>query len=77
MRHPSDMDGVLYTGRQSGLPCLALFGDDKSPRGFQQTLKVERLGKVTEWNEVFRFLDETGTRVIGAPSAVPARSWST
>jgi hypothetical protein len=77
MEHPSDMDGVIYTGRQSGRECIALFGDTEPNKGrpFQRNLAAVSLGKLTDWDGLYPLLAKTGARVIGLPDKPSARTW--
>lgn len=76
MAHPCGMDGVIYTGRKSGKDCLALFGDEDSPRAFQSKIQTKKLGKLTEWDGFYPFLDAAGARVSGLPDTPPTTQWS-
>jgi hypothetical protein len=75
MAHPAELDGVIYLGRQSGSPCLALFGSDETPRSFQASLRATALGKLTEWEGFYGFLDAAGVRVLGLPPRPSRQSW--
>lgn len=78
MTHPADLDGVVYLGRQSGLPCLALFGDSVPAKGrwHQRETRSRCLGKLTEWDGFYPLLVRTGARVWNLPSRPPARPWA-
>lgn len=78
MTHPQELDGLLYTGRQSGAECLALFGDTDPAKGraYQVTLQIEALGKISEWKGLFPFLAKTGARVVNLPKAMPKTTWA-
>jgi hypothetical protein len=77
MEHPAELDGVIYTGRQSGLPCLALFGDTDPAKGLwhQRSLKHSCLGKLTEWEGFYPLLAKTGARVVNLPAIPPLKTW--
>ena len=78
MQHPADLDGVIYDGRQSGDACLALFGDTdpKLGRWHQSQIKPTCLGRLTDWNGFYSFLDKTAARVNGLPSKPTVSVWS-
>ena len=77
MAHPGNLDGLIYTGRQSGALCLALFGDNDVARGrpYQPALRSERLGRFTEWQQFPHFLLSTGARVKNLPATL-APTWA-
>jgi hypothetical protein len=75
MAHPADLEGVIYIGRQSGSPCLALFGSKETPRPFQANLRATVLGKLTEWEGFYGFLDAAGVRVLGLPPRLARKTW--
>jgi hypothetical protein len=77
MNHPADLDGVIYTGRQSGLPCLALFGDMNPAKGrwHQHALTQACLGKLTAWEQFYPLLAKTGARVLNLPAKPPLKTW--
>lgn len=81
MEHPEDLDGLFYHGRQSGKRCLALFGDTDPAAGrWHQkagtaSVNATALGKLTEWDGFYAFLDQAGVRVCNLPSNPPAQMW--
>jgi hypothetical protein len=77
MAHPRQLDGVIYTGRQSGGSCIALFGDTEPKQGcpHQTALQARRLGRLTEWEGFYPLLLKTGARVVNLPSSPPAVMW--
>jgi hypothetical protein len=77
MNHPQVLDGVIYTGRQSGSECLALFGDTDPAKGraYQPHLRAKALGKISEWAGFYPFLAQSGARVVNLPKAFPANVW--
>jgi len=79
MEHPANLDGVIYQGRQSGSPCVALFGDEEPKKGksYQSGLVSKCLGKLTEWDGFFPCIDKTGARVTNLPSSPPSAFWRT
>jgi hypothetical protein len=58
MRHPATLDGVVYIGRRSGARCLALFGDDTTPKKHQAGLRVARVRALAEALEFWQLTDE-------------------
>ena len=78
MKHPADLDGVIYKGRRSAGDCLALFGDTDPANGrwHQSSLVPTRLGRITEWSEFYKVIDQTGARVVNLPSTPPSVTWS-
>ena len=78
MRHPEDLDGVIYKGRRSAGDCLALFGDNDPTKGrwHQSSLVATRLGRITEWSDFYKNVDETGARVVDLPTMPPTATWS-
>jgi len=76
MAHPADLDGVQYFGRRCGRTCLALFGDDKTPKAHQAALHVKKLGAMVNWKSLWTFLDRIQVRVAHVPSVPPAADWS-
>jgi hypothetical protein len=58
MRHPAELDGLVYIGRRSGARCLALFGDDANPKPHQSSLTVERRGGLAEALEFWQVAEE-------------------
>ncbi len=77
MEHPDELDGAIYTGRQSGAPCIALFGDTDPKKGRRQqsSLRHRRLGKLSAWEGFYPLLSKAGARVVNLPSAPPATRW--
>jgi len=77
MNHPQALDGVIYTGRQSGSECLALFGDTDPAKGrpYQLHLSAKALGKITEWAGFYPFLARSGARVVNLPKTFPSKTW--
>ena len=77
MSHPANLDGVIDDGRQSGDACLALFGDTDPKLGLwhQPQLKPTCLGRLTDWDGFYSFLDKTAARVNGLPAKPPTASW--
>jgi hypothetical protein len=77
MDHPSELDGVIYTGRQSGLACLALFGDADPAKGrwHQRTLSSTCLGRLTAWDRFHLLLAKTGARVLNLPAKPALKTW--
>lgn len=77
MVHKADIDGAIYSGRQSGGECLALFGDTdpKKGRAHQTSLVTTKLGRLSEWSKFYKFLDDTGARVIGLPAKSAIATW--
>lgn len=78
MKHPEDLDGVIYKGRRSAGDCLALFGDTDPTKGrwHQSSLVPTRLGRITEWSQFYKVIDQTGARVVNLPSTPPSGAWS-
>lgn len=72
MQHPQDIDGLLYLGRRSGRYCLALFGDEATPRPYQSHLITDRLGDLTDWTDFWPMLDRLRAKVVGLPSSLPS-----
>ncbi|MGH7945820.1 MAG: RES family NAD+ phosphorylase [Opitutaceae bacterium] len=58
MRHPAMLDGLVYVGRRSGARCLAVFGDDATPKKHQDLLRVTRVGALAEALEFWQVADE-------------------
>lgn len=77
MNHPTDLDGLIYTGRQSGSQCLALFGDTDPAKGktYQPHLRAKALGKISEWAGFYPFLATSGARVVNLPKTFPSGVW--
>jgi hypothetical protein len=69
MEHPCDLDGLVYTGRQSGEPCVALFGDDDPTKGrwHQSSLQWKPLGRFSEWTQFPHFMLSTRAMVRNLP----------
>ena len=76
MAHPANLDGLQYLGRRSGRNCLALFGDKTSPKAYQPTLRVQKLGPLVTWSQLWPFLDSIKVRIAHIPAAPPAAAWS-
>jgi hypothetical protein len=78
MTHPIEMDGVLYAGRQSGGSCLALFGDNNPSDGrwHQVDTTAKDLGRLTQWDHFYSFLEKANVRLRGMPSVCPSEGWS-
>jgi len=72
MTHPADFDGVIYSGRQSAAPCIALFGDDDPVKGrkHQASIAFARLGRFSEWKQFPHFLIATRARVRNLPPSL-------
>jgi hypothetical protein len=77
MEHPAGLDGVIYTGRQSGFSCIALFGDSDPAKGLwhQPALKPASLGRLSEWADFLPLLNSMGARVWNLPARAPAKMW--
>lgn len=67
MDHPANLDGLVYLGRQCGKECLAMFGDQKSPRRYQSKIKTVMLGDLPSWIGFWPMLDRLGVRVDSIP----------
>lgn len=76
MDHPADLDGLVYYGRRCGAHCLALFGDETSPRKYQKSLKSELLGDLILWDEFWSMLDRLKVRVSSIPRERKEPTWS-
>jgi hypothetical protein len=78
MKHPADLDGVIYKGRRSAGDCLALFGDTDPAKGrrHQRSLVPTKLGRITEWSEFYEVILQTGARVANLPTTRPGSCWS-
>jgi len=76
MDHPADLDGLVYYGRRCGAHCLAMFGDETSPRKYQESLKSELLGDLVLWDEFWSMLDRLKVRVSSVPSQREGPTWS-
>lgn len=50
MKHPADLEGLVYRGRQCGQDCLAMFGDELCPRPYQKQLTFTKLGELELWD---------------------------
>jgi hypothetical protein len=46
MRHPTDLEALVYMGRKSGASCLAMLGDSDNQRPYQSLLQTQRLGAI-------------------------------
>jgi hypothetical protein len=57
MRHPADLDALVYIGRKSGAPCLAMLGDSDNQRPYQSLLQTQCLGVLSGWEELWTTLD--------------------
>jgi hypothetical protein len=77
MEHPDELDGVIYTGRQSGTTCLALFGDADPAKGkrHQAALQHRRLGTLTAWEGFYPLMAKTRAKVLNLPPAPPRSRW--
>jgi hypothetical protein len=69
MNHPADLDALVYLGRRSGAPCLAVFGDEDSPRWYQCALKTTALGDLVSWDDSWPLMDRLRVRITSMPSA--------
>lgn len=67
MRHPADLDGLVYLGRRCGANYLAMFGDADSPRRYQSALRTDLLGDLATWNQFWPMLDRLGVRLTSMP----------
>jgi hypothetical protein len=76
MNHPANLDGVVYLGRRCGTHCLAMFGDDASPREYQKSLKTELLGDFVRWDGFWPMLDRLKVRIRSLPKRRRGASWS-
>jgi hypothetical protein len=63
MDHPADLDGLVYLGRQCGTECLAMFGDQKSPRRYQHRIRTGMLGNLSLWSGFWPMLDKLAVRI--------------
>jgi hypothetical protein len=68
MKHPADLNALIYIGRRSGAPCLAMFGDSGSPVPYQKHLQVTRLGALSDWDKLWPTLDTFRVRLSGMPA---------
>jgi hypothetical protein len=76
MRHPADLDGLVYFGRRCGDHCLAMFGYAATPREYQKSIKIDLLGDLGCWNEFWPVLDRLNVRISSAPKARKGSVWS-
>jgi hypothetical protein len=76
MNHPANLHGLVYLGRRCGTHCLAMFGDDASPREYQKSLKTELLGDFVRWNGFWPMLDRLKVRIRSLPKRRRGASWS-
>jgi RES domain len=67
MEHSADLDGLVYIGRRCGSQCLAMFGDEDSPRRYQNELRTMMLGELKFWDEFWPMLDRLGVRLTSMP----------
>ena len=75
MIHPADLDGLIYLGRRCGTPCLAMFGDDASRRGYQKSLTTELLGDLVCWDGFWPMLDRLRVRISSLPKIRKGATW--
>jgi len=76
MNHPADFDGLVYLGRRCGAHCLAMFGDDASPRKYQKSLKTELLGDFVRWDGFWPMLDRLKVPISSVPQGRRGPTWS-
>ena len=76
MSHPADLDGLVYLGRRSGSRCLAMFGDDASPRPYQKSLETDLLGDLVFWDHFWTMLDRLRVRISSLPRLRVPATWS-
>jgi RES domain len=78
MRHPADLEALVYMGRKSGAPCLALLGDSDNQRPDQSLLQTQCLGPLSDWEELWTTLDRFRVRLSSMPaSRKRTRTWAT
>jgi RES domain len=78
MRHPADLEALVYMGRKSGAPCLAMLGDSENQRPYQSLLQTQRLGALSDWEELWATLDRFHVRLLSMPaSRKKTRTWAT
>jgi hypothetical protein len=78
MRHPADLEALVYMGRKSGAPCLAMLGDREKQRAYQSLLQTQRLGALSVWEELWTTLDRFHVRLSSMPaSRKRTRTWAT
>jgi hypothetical protein len=78
MRHPSDLEALVYIGRKSGAPCLAILGASENQRAYQSLLQTQRLGALSDWEELWTTLDRFHVRLSSMPaSRKKTRTWAT
>jgi hypothetical protein len=76
MKHPVDLDGLVYVGRRCGKSCLAIFGDADFPRSYQKDLKIRRLGQLSTWYDLWPMLDRLKVRLSAMPATLSkGRRW--
>ncbi len=72
MKHPLDLDGLVYLGRRCGVPYLAMFGGANSPRPYQKDLEIISL-ELSCWDQFWPMLDRLGARVSSMPKSPKRR----
>ncbi len=78
MRHPAALEALVYMGRKSGAPCLAMLGDSNNERRYQSLLQTQRLGALSNWEELWTTLDRFHVRLSSMPaSRKKTRGWAT
>ena len=71
MKHPADLDGLLYIGRRCGSVCVALFGDSSDPKPYQARLMETRLGPLVQWKRFFPLRTRLRLRIARLPPVRP------
>jgi RES domain-containing protein len=78
MRHPSDLEALVYMGRKSEAPCLAMLGASDNQRAYQSLLQTQCLGALSAWEELLTTLDRFRVRLSSMPaSRKRTRGWAT
>ena len=69
MRHPADLEALVYMGRKSGAPCLAMLGASENQRAYQSLLQTQCIGPLSDWQELWTALDRFRVRLSSIPAS--------